>query len=348
MMLTMKYAFNFLTRKVSNAILSAFAAGLVLLPSMATAQLPYEYAQNTYQSGQHTEVAYEGWRELEDGSYIMTFGYFNHNWSEELDIPIGENNFFSPGDADRGQPTHFLPRRNRFTFDVNVGPNFSEDDELVWEVTSPNGEVRRAYGTLRRDYKLDNVVIMSETGALGAGSSTPEIRANIPPTVELIGDEIRTARVGEPITLQARVTDDGVPETYSPMGFLRQFGGAAAAFADPKMIRQRMMMTAPPRPTVTKKNGLYLSWNVYRAPETTEAPVQELVSFDPPQVKPWEDTRPSANSPWSFLWVPPELPEDGVIETSVTFDEPGTYLLWGRADDGGLYSDQYVTVNVSE
>lgn len=338
----MKTPYTFL----SISLLVLLSSGLAFFSSSAVAQLPYEYAQNSYRSGQHTEVAYEGWRQDDDGAYILTFGYFNHNWEEELDIPVGENNFFSPGDADRGQPTHFLPRRNRFTFDVNVGTDFSEDDELVWEVTSPNGKTRRAYGTLRRDYKLDNVVIMSETGALGAGSSTPEIRANIPPSVQLIGDDIRTVSVGEPLTLETRVTDDGVPGSYDPLGFLRAVGGPAAALANPEMIRRRMMMTPPPRPTVTKKNGLYLSWNVYRAPET-EDPAQELVEFHPPQVKPWEDTRPSANSPWSFLWVPPEMPEDGVVNTTVTFDEPGTYVLWGRADDGGLYSDQYVTVNVT-
>ena len=104
---------------------------------------------------------------------------------------------------------------------------------------------------------------------------------------------------------------------------------------------------APIRPTVAKNNGLYLSWNVYRAPETVSGNVKESVSFDPPQVKPWEDTRTSANSPWSWLWIPPKLPEDGIHEVSVTFDEPGTYLLWGRADDGGLYTDQYLTVNVT-
>jgi hypothetical protein len=30
------------------------------------------------------------------------------------------------------------------------------------------------------------------------------------------------------------------------------------------------------------------------------------------------------------------------------FSEPGEYILWGRADDGGLYHDAWVTVNVSE
>ena len=331
---------NFLT-----AVATSFALGSCLLVNSATAQTDYEYAQNTYQRGQHTEVAYEGWRINDAGETVLTFGYFNHNWEEELDIPIGENNFFFPGDADRGQPTHFLPRRNRFTFDVVVNSSFDEEDELVWEVTSPNGVTRKAYGTLREDYKLDNVVIMSETGALGAGSSDAVTRANIPPTVELIGDNIRTVAVGEALQLQARVTDDGVPERHDPIRSMRLVGGAAAAFASPEMVRNRMMMIPPPRPTVTKHNGLFLSWNVYRAPETA-SDVQEKVEFYPPQSKPWEDTRPSANSPWSWLWIPPEIPEDGVIDTSVTFDEPGTYLLWGRADDGGLYSDTYVTVNV--
>ena len=220
------------------------------------------------------------------------------------------------------------------------------DDELVWEVTSPNGVTRKAYGTLREDYKIDNIIIMSETGALGAGSSDAETRANVPPSVELIGDEVRTVRVGQALSFQTRVTDDGVPTPFDPMRRIRLLGGVAAAFATEETVREKMMLTPPPKPTVAKNNGLYLSWNVYRAPESLEN-VQDLVQFDPPQVKPWEDTRPSANSPWSWLWVPPELPEDGVIDVSVKFDEPGTYTLWGRADDGGLYTDQYLVVNVT-
>ena len=79
-------------------------------------------------------------------------------------MDIGENNFFSPGGADRGQPTHFLPRRNRFTFEVNVPADWG-DRELVWELTV-NGVTRRAYATLKDDYLVDNMVIASETGSL--------------------------------------------------------------------------------------------------------------------------------------------------------------------------------------
>lgn len=320
--------------------------GLMALSSHAGAQLPYEYTQQTYRSGQHTELAYEGWRYNDAGQLLLTFGYFNHNWEEELDIPIGENNFFSPGNYDRGQPTHFLPRRNRFTFDVIVDDDFSDEDELVWEVTSPNGATRRAYGTLREDYKLDNVVIMSETGSLGAGSSDEMTRANIAPTVEIVGDNIRTVGAGEPLLIQARVADDGVPRPHDRMGELSNEVGPAAALLQPEILRREMMMIPPPRPTVTKYNGLFMSWNVYRAPSILAA-IQDQVQFNPPQTKVWEDTRPSANSPWSFLWVPPTLPEDGVIETTVRFAKPGEYILWGRADDGGLYRDVYLTIQVT-
>ncbi len=335
------------TEKLFNIIAAMFVASLTILPAISSADQAYGYTRNTYTHGQHADVAYEGWRQNEDGTYVLTFGYFNHNWEEELDIPIGVNNRFTTGDPDRGQPTHFLPRRNRFTFDVIVPADFGDEGELAWELTSPNGLTRTAYGTLREDYKIDNIIIMSETGALGAGSSDAETRANIPPVNEVIGDEIRTVSVGEPLTFQTQVSDDGVPKPFDPMRTARLVGGAAAALASPDMIRKMMANRAPIRPTVAKHNGLYLSWNVYRAPESVAGDVKESVQFDPPQIKPWEDTRTSANSPWGWMWVPPELPEDGIIETTVTFDEPGTYLLWGRADDGGLYTDQYLTVNVT-
>jgi hypothetical protein len=259
---------------------------------------------------------------------------------------VGENNSFAPGDSDRGQPTHFLPRRNRFTFEVVV-PSDWGDRELIWTLTSPNGESRKAYATLAPDYIIDNVVIASETGSLGAGTSSPESRANVAPTVSLIGDEHRTVRVGEALTFQTRVVDDGVPKPANLLEDTREvlqiFGqGAAAAFLTEENVHKTRMMRPPTKVTVNKVNGLYLSWNVYRGPVGN----QGKVHFDPPQVSAWEDTRTDANSPWGGLWLPPPVPENGIYEVNVSFDEPGTYLLWGRADDGGLFHDEYLTVTV--
>jgi hypothetical protein len=280
---------------------------------------------DTFQYGQHVEPAYEGWRPNADGTFSFMFGYMNENWTEQPDVTIGESNSFSPGDADRGQPTHFLPRRNRFTFEVVVPSDWGER-ELVWTL-NVNGIERKAYATLKDDYLVDNMVIASETGSLGAGTSSPESRANIAPTVTIQGDDSRTALVGEEISFVAQVEDDGLPAARRE----------STIEADALM---RRMMRPPTRITVGKVNGLFLSWNKYRGPGN--------VTFDPPMPKPWEDTRTSANSPWGALWLPPEAPENGLHEITVTFDEPGTYILWGRADDGGLYHDSYITVNVSE
>ncbi len=70
----------------------------------------------TFTSGQSISPAFEGWESNADGSFSLLFGYMNRNWEAEPDIPIGSDNNFSPGAADRGKPTHFLPRRNRFVF----------------------------------------------------------------------------------------------------------------------------------------------------------------------------------------------------------------------------------------
>ena len=303
----------------SSGRLSALLLGFCLLVTSAG------LFADTYQFGQHVEPAYEGWRPNPDGTFSFMFGYMNENWAEEPDVLVGENNYFSPGEMDRGQPTHFLPRRNRFNFEVVVPADWG-DRELVWTL-NVNGVERKAFATLKADYLVDNMVIASETGSLGAGTSSPESRSNVPPEVTVRGDDIRTARVGEPITLVTQVLDDGLPKTR------RENTNTAEELT-------RRMLRPPSKITVDKINGLFLSWNKYRGPGE--------VIIDPPLPKPWEDTRTSANSPWGELWLPPEVPEDGLYEVTATFTEPGTYVLWARADDGGLYNDRYITVEVKE
>ncbi|MGD8287483.1 MAG: hypothetical protein PVJ80_02990 [Gemmatimonadota bacterium] len=297
----------------------------------------------SYSRDQPLYPAYEGWREGPDGGYEMIFGYYNENWDQEIDAPIGARNNFAPGPADRGQPTHFLPRRNRFTFSVFLPASFTEQDELVWTIQA-NGREEKAYGTIREDLYIDNVVIMSETGALGAGSSSPEVRANIPPVIRVEGAMERTARVGEPVELVALVTDDGQPD----MSTVRQAAAEAAIAsggrategeATPRELLAQALRAPTGTITVSKRVKLYFAWFVYRG-------TSEGVEFVPDQAKTWEDTRAFANSPWAISWKAPKIPEDGRWISEVTFAEPGDYVLRGRADDGGLYSDVEVTVHV--
>ena len=168
----------------------------------------------SYTSGQPVSPAFEGWEADADGTRYFLFGYMNKNWEEELDVPVGPANGFSPGDTDRGQPTHFLPRRNRFVFRVRVPQGFTDKDELVWTLTT-HGRTTRAYASLRADYLIDDIVKASETGALGPGTSSPTVRSNKPPTVRIDGPRNRTAKVGEPVALVAILIDDGIPKARS-------------------------------------------------------------------------------------------------------------------------------------
>jgi hypothetical protein len=301
------------------------ATKVALLLSVLFIAIPIAANGQSYQAGQHIEPAFEGWRPNPDGTFNFMFGYMNENWQEQPYLPIGENNYFSPGEADRGQPTYFQPRRNRFTFEVTVPADWG-DRELVWTL-NVNGIERKSYATLKQDYLVDNMVIASETGSLGAGTSSPESRSNLPPVITLLGDSVRVAQVGKPIDLKTNIWDDGLPNRR------RETTNTSEEL-------QRRMLRPPFRVTVGKVNGLFLSWNLYRGDAN--------VVIDPPLPKSWEDTRTSANSPWGPLWLPPEVPEDGNYNVTVTFDKPGSYVLWGRADDGGLYHDTYVTVHVSE
>ena len=326
------------TLRSAGCALLLVAVALLLTTRVASAQL-------TYRSGQPVSAAYEGWEEDPDGSVYFLFGYMNANWEEELDVPVGPDNYFVMGDpgsgsadaaafdpevADQGQPTHFLPRRNRFVFRVPVPEGFRENDEVIWTLTV-NDETVSAYASLRLDYRVDSMIKASEQGAIGAGTTNPTIRANKEPELRVEGETTRAVRVGEPLMLVAYASDDGVPKATEPRRNNDPFGRPApdvpAGWLKPRQI------------TVGSATGLRLSWYTYRGAGT--------VTFDPEQTKVWEDTRVHANSPWANYWYPPPVPPAGKFEATVTFDEPGTYVLRCLASDGALHVDSDVTVTVT-
>src|SRR2546428_10206060 len=122
-----------------------------------------------------------------------------------MDLPVGPNNTIEPGGPDQGQPTHFLPRRNRFLFRIRVPRDFGEK-ELVWTPTS-HGKTERAYATLKPDYFMDNDVIQNNTGASGGTGGRPATLGNKTPTLKVEGARTRQAPAGDPVTLLPFSTD---------------------------------------------------------------------------------------------------------------------------------------------
>lgn len=306
---------------------------LVSLAALLTCQ--GASAQLTYSRGRSVSPAYEGWEEEADGKRYFVFGYMNSNWEEEFDVPVGPENLLEPGEADQGQPTHFLPRRNRFVFRVPVPEGFGDTDELVWTLTT-KGKTEKAYASLRLDYYIDNLVKASEQGALGAGTSDPVVRANTAPRLQVESEKELDARVGQPLRLVAVATDDGVPvarprQSQSPF-FLTSEG-------KPPGPNENPAWQPPLQVTVDAATGLRLSWYVYRG--------SGKVTFDPEQIKVWEDSRTGANSPWAPRWMAPPAPPGGKYVANATFHEPGTYVLRCLVSDGALGADSDVTITVT-
>ena len=264
--------------------------------------------------------AYEGWEQNDDGSFNLVFGYMNRNRNEGMDVPLGQDNRMEPGKPDRGQPTHFLPMRNRHVFRIHVPADFG-DQEIVWTLVT-NGQTERAYGTLHRDYFLNDIAIMNNNGAGGAGGGAYNINENKRPELVVVGEKTRQVKVGETSTLTAFASDDDVPAIrnmpaprYSPGGQLRG--------------------------TPNSASGLRVSWFVYRGSD-------EGVAIEPPQFEVWENYQSGSDSPWSPGWEVPPIPPQGKWVIDAAFDEPGTYVLRCLAHDGGLAAHEDITFTVTQ
>ena len=131
--------------------LGAGGAGAGSFGSADADRRPGPAARSRYSRGQDVAPDFQGWEPNPDGSFDMVFGYLNRNYEEHVHVPIGPNNRFDPGGPDRGQPTYFLPRRNRDIFRVRVPADFGEK-ELVWTADRPREDhegVRHPQARLR-------------------------------------------------------------------------------------------------------------------------------------------------------------------------------------------------------
>lgn len=157
-------------------------------------------------SGQSVTPAYEGWFKNPDGTFALSFGYFNRNAEEVIEIPVGPNNFFSPGPADRGQPTTFVARRHWGVFTVNLPANWAPSDKVTWTLIV-RGDTARIPGHIRGNWQID--ALEGEAGS------------NRPPIIKFAADGKEftgpgggfgapiTVKVGAATELKAWVTDDG-------------------------------------------------------------------------------------------------------------------------------------------
>ncbi len=302
--------------------------------------------QQRFDGGQDIQPIFEGWTPTDDGGYLLHFGYLNRNYREQPTVPIGPENYFSPGDADRGQPTYFYPRTQRYQFAVHAPASMgtSLDDGVVWTVTL-HGSVQTATGWLQPEWEIDVSTITSNSGT-GRGHTKADIYANGPPAVTL---EARASSVGvgQPVTLTAMLTDDELPvelpprEPREPLPALKRPDGFPATPDNIQWYRR-------PRPP---RNGLSVLWVVYRGPaEATFEPTGYQRSV---VEKGGDDAGGSSRLGASETGAREATMIEGdgwtsaTFETTVTFDEPGTYTLRAMASDAMVSTTADLVMSVT-
>jgi hypothetical protein len=220
---------------------------LVLIVMTATSAR----SQMRYARGQNVAPAFEGWERNPDGTINMVFGYLNRNHEEEVDIPIGPNNRIDVGGDDRGQPTHFYPRRQRFTFKVTVPKDWDKNRKVTWTLTS-YGRTEVAKGWLQPEWELNQGVYSENNG----GGVLEE--GNQPPVVE--GSPAQTVTLPNLVTLKVSAFDDGLPKPR------RRPPEAATAAADPGLAADAASAALDPNARRRRADGVRIRWIQYRGP----------------------------------------------------------------------------------
>src|SRR5215831_1948816 len=147
---------------------------------IAAAALLVASAHPSAQFEKTISSTFDGWNKLADGSFELVFGYMNRN-ADPIEVPLGPGNQVDPAPADRGQPTSFLPGRQRNAFRIHVPAGFK--GKYVWTVTYA-GLTQTATASIDQNYSLD--------------VGDPE-----PPTIKAPADA--TAKVDQPVKLTPTV-----------------------------------------------------------------------------------------------------------------------------------------------
>ena len=190
--------------KAGALALAALTAGAA---APMRAQLPFAVPKS---SGQAVTPAFEGWYRNPDGSFSISFGYYNRNAQEALSVPIGAANRVEPGPPNQGQPTDFQPGRHWGVFAVKVPADFGSK-EVTWTL-AVRGETYAIPGHLRPSWEIDALA-----GEAGSGNTPPALKFE-PGGTEGSGPLGVTAGpvaavANTPVSLTVWARDDGKPSS---------------------------------------------------------------------------------------------------------------------------------------
>jgi len=192
-----------------------FSGGAILTPSGASAP------STAAQPSQPIYLQYDGYVKNTDGTYTLSFGYFNLN-QVAVSIQPGEDNTFTPVPADRNQPILFEKGRRRFMCSMVVSSDF--DGALQWTVRIAGKTSTTTAKTLDPLYELELNSAKRVTSGLDLATAPRGVCVNRAPSVQVInpladinaGADTLAAtsfatRPDQELSLGGSVEDDGLP-----------------------------------------------------------------------------------------------------------------------------------------
>jgi len=207
------------------------------------------------QASQPIYLQYDGYVKNKDGTYTLSFGYFNMN---QVDVRIqpGADNAFQPGTADRNQPILFLKGRHRFACSIVVTADF--DGNLQWMVRFAGKTFTTTAKTLDPLYELELNSEKRAISGLDLAKAPKGVCVNRAPAIQVINPQADvnagadtlgatsfSTRLDQEVSLNGSVEDDGLPrESKLTVSWKMLTGPGKVTFADPNQPVTRARFSA--------------------------------------------------------------------------------------------------------
>jgi K319-like protein len=207
------------------------------------------------QASQPIYLQYDGFVKNKDGTYTLSFGYFNLN-HVDVRIEPGSDNSFLPAPGDRNQPVLFVKGRHRFACSVVVPSDF--DGKLQWMVRFAGKTYTTTAKALDPLYELELASEKRATSGLDLAMAPKGVCVNRAPSIQVINPQADVnagadtlaatsfaTRLDQEVSLNGSVEDDGLPrESKLTVSWKMLSGPGTVTFSEPSKAITRARFTA--------------------------------------------------------------------------------------------------------
>jgi len=195
-------------------------------------------------------LQYDGFVRNKDGTFTLSFGYYNMN-NVDVTVQPGDANAFAPPPADRNQPVTFLKGRHRFACSMVVDKTFA--GPLQWTVTFAGRTETTTAKALNPLYQLELNSEKKAIAGLDVAAAPKNVCVNRPPHVEIVNpfggadaSTNMTAKAGTDLPINGHIEDDGLPRGSKVVAAWKKISGPGdVMFSDAATGPTRVKFSAP-------------------------------------------------------------------------------------------------------